>query len=363
MVEQVKSLPLNQGGKRLQFLDVAKGILIILVVLGHTHLPFSIYIYWFHLPAFFIISGLLHKQPDKTKFKDFVWKKTLGLMRPYFAFGISVIFIMAVYAGLTHTGNPIKIFATLLGRLAFGGRALFWTLGPFWFIPCLCLTIISFTAILHFITNKKVAMAAVFLSFVIGMLTLMLNRWFIPFNANVVPVAVFYYGVGYYAKNIVNQVYQMETKKWLIVLPVISFCILLIYIAIKGYFFFDLDMKISKYSNYVLAVFIPLLFTAGVLLLSMVLKFRFLSSSLSYIGLNSLIIMYLHYPVNNAIMTLTGYQYESNYVLFVVLGVSIPLIIGLLLNTNQFTRKIFLISNKKASPAVPGNQVLQAEKT
>jgi fucose 4-O-acetylase-like acetyltransferase len=335
--------------KRLPYLDVAKGILIILVVLGHTHLPFTLYIYWFHLPAFFIISGLLHKQPSKAGMREFMWKKTISLMRPYLAFGISIIIIMSLYAGLMHNGNIGKMFLSLMGRLLFGGRALFWTLGPFWFIPCLYLTIIAFTVIQHYISNKKVAMATVLFCFIIGMLTVRLSEWFIPLNANVVPVAIFYYGVGYYSKSLLSKVYEMKENKRVVFFGVIALCVLLVWLAQAGYFFFDLDMKISKYSNPVLAAFIPLLFAAGVLCISMLLKVKFLSTSLSYIGINSLIIMYLHYPVNNAIMEVTGYPYEHNYMLFVVLGVSIPLMIASLLNTNKFTKTVFLGKDKKAS--------------
>ncbi len=48
--------------KRITYLDLAKGILIITVVLSHSPFKFAPYMYWFHMPAFFIISGILHKQ-------------------------------------------------------------------------------------------------------------------------------------------------------------------------------------------------------------------------------------------------------------------------------------------------------------
>lgn len=50
------------------WIDTAKGLLIILVVLGHAAdfgYPILItkYIFWFHMPAFFALSGLLFKPP------------------------------------------------------------------------------------------------------------------------------------------------------------------------------------------------------------------------------------------------------------------------------------------------------------
>lgn len=49
--------------KRIEYLDVAKGIGIMLIVLGHSKLPGIIlsWIYSFHVPLFFIISGYLYK--------------------------------------------------------------------------------------------------------------------------------------------------------------------------------------------------------------------------------------------------------------------------------------------------------------
>ena len=44
---------------RILWIDVAKGITIILVVLGHSSLPSTIsrFIWAFHMPLFFLVSG------------------------------------------------------------------------------------------------------------------------------------------------------------------------------------------------------------------------------------------------------------------------------------------------------------------
>ena len=62
---------------RLTWVDAAKGFLMILVVVGHysgptmTDFPFIKYIYWFHMPAFFILSGLFFKPiTENSKLKN-----------------------------------------------------------------------------------------------------------------------------------------------------------------------------------------------------------------------------------------------------------------------------------------------------
>ncbi|MCF0193574.1 MAG: acyltransferase family protein [Bacteroidaceae bacterium] len=46
---------------RLYWIDWAKARGIILVVLGHMHSPLSHWIFVFHMPMFFMISGYLYK--------------------------------------------------------------------------------------------------------------------------------------------------------------------------------------------------------------------------------------------------------------------------------------------------------------
>ena len=60
---------------RLPYLDAAKGAGIILVVLGHiweTESPATILIYSFHVPLFFLISGILmaHTQIEKRAWRE-----------------------------------------------------------------------------------------------------------------------------------------------------------------------------------------------------------------------------------------------------------------------------------------------------
>lgn len=43
--------------KRIEWLDVIKALGIMLVYFGHAHVPGNRYIYMFHMPMFFIISG------------------------------------------------------------------------------------------------------------------------------------------------------------------------------------------------------------------------------------------------------------------------------------------------------------------
>ena len=78
---------------RLDYLDRAKGFLIILVVIGHIRqsgYPFNV-IYTFHMPAFFAISGILLSVTRS-------YRKGFGrfFLRKLYAFGIPFLFIEAL---------------------------------------------------------------------------------------------------------------------------------------------------------------------------------------------------------------------------------------------------------------------------
>ena len=70
---------------RLKWADIAKGIGIVLVVWGHSSLPFEFrkWVYSFHMPLFFILSGYFYKS-QKYGFTDFFLRKLRTLIIPYF---------------------------------------------------------------------------------------------------------------------------------------------------------------------------------------------------------------------------------------------------------------------------------------
>ncbi len=144
------SLASNDNGKvRLPFIDTAKGILIILVILGHTNIAeesiANRIIYSYHMPAFFIISGFLMAQSKKlteTKFTTFLIKKLKGIMYPYVtlsALSVSLVFIedLVLKRGFDKFSDALFKTVTLQGYFAL------------WFLPTLFVA-----EILAFITVK-----------------------------------------------------------------------------------------------------------------------------------------------------------------------------------------------------------------
>ena len=94
--------------KRIGWIDIAKGVTILLVIVGHTLIGYKVndYIYAFHMPLFFICSGLLFKPKD---IKMVAKNNAKKLLVPYYVTCGIVIAARAVSAYLQNwTPEQIK---------------------------------------------------------------------------------------------------------------------------------------------------------------------------------------------------------------------------------------------------------------
>lgn len=117
--------------QRIEWIDRLKGILILLVVLGHvvgmrvhccTGFERDVmaflykFIYLFHMPAFFFVAGLTYKE---IAVGEFIRGRSLRLLMPYFSFGIVSIVIYQLFVG--------RFMADQLGVAYYNTIASTWT--------------------------------------------------------------------------------------------------------------------------------------------------------------------------------------------------------------------------------------------
>ena len=82
--------------KRIEYIDIAKGICILLVVIGHEltwNDALRSFIYSFHIPMFFALSGMVMVVTYELDlpFDLFLKKNINGILKPYFQ--VSIIYI------------------------------------------------------------------------------------------------------------------------------------------------------------------------------------------------------------------------------------------------------------------------------
>lgn len=142
---------------RITYIDTAKGFGILLVLIGHSKLPAPNLITWmssFHMPLFFILSGILfaHTNAETKKTKAFLKRKLSSIFIPYILFSILTIIASAI---LDYASFPDYLWTSLIETVSLHGVSVLW------FLPALFLSEIAFYFIKKHTSLKGSAIASV----------------------------------------------------------------------------------------------------------------------------------------------------------------------------------------------------------
>ncbi len=131
--------------KRLDYLDMTKGLGMILVLLGHLQgdsiftfspyiQPLCVFIFSFHMPMFFIVSGILIaiKNDEVKPFRDIAKARFRGIMIPYYWFSFFYLLVV-VWALITGEIAPQTLYLNIWYVLSCYG------MNVLWFLPALYL--------------------------------------------------------------------------------------------------------------------------------------------------------------------------------------------------------------------------------
>lgn len=280
--------PLSSGW--LNWLDVLKGFGIVTVVWGHSGHPDAYFVFFFHMPLFFFISGYLYKPSAEQPWIKYVVKKSKHLLIPYLFYIIAITLFLFLFAVLRNQPFINANWKSLI----LGGSLLEGVYGIFWFVTCLFFVQIFYDLLqrgIHWNWLKVVLLTGFYL------LAYWESRYhqdiYLPWNIDVSLFAIIFYSFG----NL------FQTKKWFEdsfstrVLTVISGLIITLFLC--GYFsqFFDygLDLKHRQYYYFGTNVLIPLCVIIIMVGLSILLtKWKMIAKVISSLGKSSMAIMYLH---------------------------------------------------------------------
>lgn len=139
------------------YLDMVKGIAIILVVLGHSGtITFTVntWLSTFHLPVFFVISGILLnlKHEIQAPIITILKNKIRHLFIPYICFSICTIFFLLINI-LAGTLNWDVLKQLVFQTLSLQGYSVMWFLPVLFFAELLVIILLKF---FHLICKKKI---------------------------------------------------------------------------------------------------------------------------------------------------------------------------------------------------------------
>ena len=130
---------------RIMWIDACRGIGILLVVLGHCDFFFNKYIYGFHMPLFFMLTGYLWKK--ESSFVCAIKKYFLRYIIPYFILctinGVINCFIFAI------NGNDLSRILYFFVGIIYSRGSSQWmpNCSPLWFLTALFVALVVFYAI------------------------------------------------------------------------------------------------------------------------------------------------------------------------------------------------------------------------
>ncbi|MEH6936414.1 acyltransferase family protein [Bacillus sp. JJ664] len=332
--------------EREQWLDVAKMIGILLVVYGHSSEggPQSItFIYWFHMPLFFMISGYLFKPVNSfSELKFYIKKLAFRLLVPYCTYLILFSMyklILQAQEGPIHLSTIMKEGVSLL----IGGRFITGIHGVFWYVTCLFITQILFS-ITCLLFKKNLTRLLVVISCyliahfetinlvpLIGKSTF--NNIIIPWNIDVAFLAIFFLGFGYFAKRFISSIPDY--------IGIFSIFCSIIFMSLYHVNKLDyhLSLKYLRYDHLYLDAIIPITMCLALLYLCQIMAKVNIIKPCTICGKESLTIMYIHLFAN----AVFSQFFDYGPLFFTIIGITIPLLLKRFIIENQPTIKPLFI--------------------
>lgn len=188
----------NKLAERNTCIDVMKALLIIAMVIGHSTSPWITYIYLFHMPAFFVLSGYTY-QGARYKVGQYIQKKFLTVLVPAVAINFGYIIFYTLmqetdkYAFIC-SGEPVALWSRVRDFL------LYWSTpdlgGATWFLPVL-FEVECIIKILDSIVKKarKLFLPCI-LGIGIGGYWLAVYIVGVPYFIDLAMIGCLYYGIG-----------------------------------------------------------------------------------------------------------------------------------------------------------------------
>ncbi len=236
--------------ERIEWIDILRGIAMFFVVLGHAFVSktnsIRNYIYSFHMPLFFFISGLTTKRKD-ISFKEYLKKKSKSILVPYVFINIFVFIIKYI----------LKITLNMYKNLNLKTALIYFLKGyssnipciQSWFLLALFIMDLLFFVITKITKNDKELSIIVIGITILGYLYSISNYNFLMYyHIGTALIGLFYYYLGYMFMKYINNINKVITN---------NKSLLLLFITIPlGYIFSIMNGRVSMNGNYYHNIFL-----------------------------------------------------------------------------------------------------------
>ncbi|OHD06013.1 MAG: hypothetical protein A2086_06040 [Spirochaetes bacterium GWD1_27_9] len=333
------------GKERILWLDTAKGIGIFLVVLGHVFIVgnFNKWIYSFHMPLFFFLSGFLF-EGFIYDIKTFFTKRTFSLLVPYFVFAIfSFLFYLAGYIVVNnYLGIKLDYFKygvlhQLIGIFysKIGSGYLF--INPaLWFMTCIFITQMISWFLHRFIKQKFIILIISLFMFAFALvLNFIKPNLLLPWGIDTALVGILFFEFGFLFKEF--KFFDKINNILKIIISIIMLVLTIVFSMLNT----DVSIGANIYGNYFYFIITSF---AGLFLVSLVSILIEKIGFFDYFGKNSIIILLTHYLIVFSLKALfivlfkfdIKYLNESVFPLIIIFILTILIQIPIIILLNKY---------------------------
>lgn len=288
---------------RILYVDILRAIAIILVIAGHIpyvdfNADFHKWIYAFHIPLFFFISGisLSFKDYSKVNFKQLFFKRFRRIYLPYLIWGI--LLAIPNFSLLT---IPKILYGTHKSLASVTNSSL-------WFLPVLFISLLVVDSILVLLAKKKALskLPLILIGFLIlaliipSQLTIQkyLGGHNLPFGIDIVPMTIVFLLLGYLYQTH-KRISNIRPKIYISIPIILVLSLVTIYFGLNNDVNYVL-MAENRYGNYLFFFIATLTGIIASILISFIIEkyTKHLAKLLQIIGSDTILIFILHkYPL------------------------------------------------------------------
>lgn len=199
---------------RLRFVDIARGIGILSIIVGHFGIPAIVrVVFTFHIPVFYLITGyFMEKEPVSL----FLRKRLKNLLIPYLLTCMAVVLLQG-FVALFHGMDVIGNLWNWIKAGFYGAGSSYHLPEPFSAIGAVWFLLATFwgSLLMQFVLRRNQYVQAIWVValFALGYITANKLIWF-PFDIQPGCCAVLYMYIGYMARKNEDGIRKVMNKAW-----------------------------------------------------------------------------------------------------------------------------------------------------
>lgn len=283
--------------KRVTWIDAAKGIGILCVILGHCKMVpnvLRVWVYSFHMPLFFFLGGVTFRLREGESFAEFAAKKAKVLILPYLFFA-AFNWVYKLLTQIFAEGIDVMRLLKALAGVVIQLRETEYSCG-IWF-PCTFFLVLLVLRLAG--RSKRVTAVTAAVSFCLGCAYYSWVRVKLPWAMDIILFAYPFMAAGWLCQKPFRELVEKAGEaSWRLLLLAASFA-LSVGLALVGYRLSGIrtDMYDMSYGSFLLFLLAGLVGTWFVCLLCKLVSWKWLL----YIGGNSLFFYGIHQVLVNLI--------------------------------------------------------------